>query len=406
MQSSQPMVSIDVGTLQKIAQIHEMLMQGGYNLNNKKAVEKGKRKTKDKAKKLGPGKEKFQMIITESDTTIYKPAVDLAGLNQVNEPEVRRDKLRNSSSSEELIDTSDEFREFQLDDAVEVPMVGQDKVNNNQVWDFIAEFNREREQGQGNARAVQYREEESRPGPSGYQPQGLTGAEQRAEQMIREAEASKVRMIDVQGKSDVGKFVPLKTMEAYFHSSMVDEQYSTIDAHVDDVTCRKIENSEYVDFARLLPRNGRSGPGIEMNDEDQLMEMINRNGRTFWVNAANRESGNISGFGRWEQAFRVFTNIYTSKYPSRAAELVQYNHMIHWASTTYAWDNVYHYDKEFRKHMSKFPQRSWAIILSQAYTMYLKDRNRFEGPRGVDRDRRGQASNSGKKDHCWKFNRG
>ena len=32
------------------------------------------------------------------------------------------------------------------------------------------------------------------------------------------------------------------------------------------------------------------------------------------------------------------------------------------------------YDKEFRVHLSHFPQRSWAIILQQAWSMYLNEK--------------------------------
>ena len=58
----------------------------------------------------------------------------------------------------------------------------------------------------------------------------------------------------------------------------------------------------------------------------------------------------------------------------RAAELVQYNHIIHTAASTYIWDNVYVYDKEFRMHLANFPQRSWSIILQQAWAICLKDK--------------------------------
>ena len=31
------------------------------------------------------------------------------------------------------------------------------------------------------------------------------------------------------------------------------------------------------------------------------------------------------------------------------------------------------YDREFRRHMEKYPSRSWGVILQQAWTMFLKD---------------------------------
>ena len=50
------------------------------------------------------------------------------------------------------------------------------------------------------------------------------------------------------------------------------------------------------------------------------MEIVNHNGKTYFVPAVNSDPTGISNFSRWEQAFRVFSNIYTRRYPSRAAE--------------------------------------------------------------------------------------
>ena len=37
---------------------------------------------------------------------------------------------------------------------------------------------------------------------------------------------------------------------------------------------------------------------------------------------SNRDQGVISNFSKWEQAFRVYSNIYTWAHPDRAAELM------------------------------------------------------------------------------------
>ena len=109
----------------------------------------------------------------------------------------------------------------------------------------------------------------------------------------------------------------------------------------------------------------------------------------------------INNFTKWEQAFRVFCNIYTEFFPNKAKELIQYNHIINIASQSFAWDNVYKYDKDFRRHISKHPTRSWGIILQQAWTMRLKDRMGDRAQRGGGADR-----NRARRDICWKFNLG
>ena len=108
-------------------------------------------------------------------------------------------------------------------------------------------------------------------------------------------------------------------------------------------------------------------------DEQQFMQIVNRDGAAGFVSMTDR-SYQISSYSRWEQAFRVYSDVYTGRYPNRATELIQYNHTIHTASLSYVWDNVYTYDIEFRKHMFLHLNRNWGIILNMAWTMCVKDR--------------------------------
>ena len=75
-------------------------------------------------------------------------------------------------------------------------------------------------------------------------------------------------------------------------------------------------------------------------------------GQRFWIPVTEHEVTNISNYSHREQTFRVFSNIYMAFHPSKAGELIQYNHIIHTASQTFAWENVYKYDREFQIHMS------------------------------------------------------
>ena len=106
----------------------------------------------------------------------------------------------------------------------------------------------------------------------------------------------------------------------------------------------------------------------------------------------------LTNFYKWEAAFRVYANILTSKFPQKSAELLQYCHVIHTASQTYVWENVYLYDKEFRFHMSCHPQRSWSIILQEAWNLRLKDKIRHDNFMGKTRGK--------SKEICKRFNRG
>ena len=88
-------------------------------------------------------------------------------------------------------------------------------------------------------------------------------------------------------------------------------------------------------------------------DEDNRLEFVTKNGATYLSPDTDWDGGgNITSYAKWEQAFRVFSNILTSRYPDKATELLQYNHTIHTASMSYIWENVYTYEKEFRHHIA------------------------------------------------------
>ena len=128
----------------------------------------------------------------------------------------------------------------------------------------------------------------------------------------------------------------------------------------------KIRHGEYVDFSKLLPKDHITV------EEDSRMELVVKNGQTYWTPMS--EVVVINCFSRWEQAFRIFSNIYTIQYPHRSSKLIQYYHIIHSIASMYVWDNVYAYDHEFRLHISRHPERSWSVILQQAWSMKLHDK--------------------------------
>ena len=182
------------------------------------------------------------------------------------------------------------------------------------------------------------------------------------EHRIREAEKSKARIFELPGKS-------LNFDKSFLHSIMVDEKYKMVASHVDPATRRKIENFKYVDLAKLLPRDK------VLQQEDQRLTFVNKGGQPWIVPVAESQtSEGITSYMKWHLAFRVFLDILTAKYPEKAQELFQYEHVIYSASQTFIWDNVYSYDKAFRVHISEFPNRTWSIILQQAYSNKLKEK--------------------------------
>ena len=88
-----------------------------------------------------------------------------------------------------------------------------------------------------------------------------------------------------------------------------------IDAHIDETLRCKIQDFEFIDLARLLPHN----QGITAEDEQhQRLEIVTKNGTSFLSPAPDRDNLTINSYGQLEQAFRVYSNILTKKFPHKA----------------------------------------------------------------------------------------
>ena len=186
-------------------------------------------------------------------------------------------------------------------------------------------------------------------------------AEERAERLIREAEAAKGRVYASMGK-DLNNYT-LNHSKGRIHLMLVDKEYSAIGSHLDDIMINKIKEGAYIDFVKLLLRDRLS---IE---EDNRLQPIVKDRQVFWQPLQENPSQGITIYYHWEQAFEVYCNVYTKAYLQRASELIQYSHDIYLASITYVWDNVYQYDKEFRLHLSRYPTRSWTVTLQHAWNL-------------------------------------
>ena len=184
--------------------------------------------------------------------------------------------------------------------------------------------------------------------------------------------------IDLQPNKNCAENFLSKLTGDFMHPVLVDEEFSMIASHVGEAIKKKIVNSEYVDFAKLLPTEDFNVES-DANDLDQMV-MVNQDGQVYWVpeneatgrNNRNSRGPAITSIHRWEQAFRVFSHVYTEAFPNRATELMQYSFIIHDAAQTFPWDNVYGYDVIFRRHMSKFPTRNWGIFLQQAWSLKMR----------------------------------
>ena len=356
-----------------------MEKQGIFNgkLNNKKQKCKVREGKQDRKSLDDEGEILSQ---SDSETTVYKAAIVMENDKHVDQddPEISfklskgNDNLqqrRESSSSDDQIDTSDELLDVET---------------------FIAECQENAKKTQG---------ETLRAGRDEFN----RVQQARREEVVHNAEAGKARAYATPGNIPFSVELTPAVINPNIHqASVVDKNYVVIGNNLDKVLKSKIIQHQYIDFARLLPKDRM------VNEDDHRMELVQKGGATFFVPVSGRENaGAISSFGRWEQTFRVFSNVYTKVYPERATELIQYNQLIHTAALSFTWDNVYRYDREFRMHLSNYPNRNWGVILQQARSVYLKDRiSHFKSD---DQGNRGSGSSPNpnkKKEICKRFNKG
>ena len=313
-------------------------------------------------RKNQPNQNKSLIETSQSEVTIYCNAIiDETSDALINEDILHLDRDKwDSSSSEELINTSDEL-----------------EMNENLIDKFISEarVNATRlplpklpPRSKKQTHKQRDRADNQRPSTSQDRcDHSEEEQEDRADKLVREAENAKAKIFQTPGRTVNFDKEVNKRNRILAHTMIIDDDYLTIGSHVEETLKIKIEKGEYVDFAKLLSRDQT------LEEEDNRIQMVVRNGQTFWMPMQDNRLS-INNFSKWEQAFRVFSEIYTKANPDRASELIQYNHIINTVSLQFVWDNVYDYDKDFRLHMHRHPTRNWSVILQQAWTLRLKDR--------------------------------
>ena len=173
--------------------------------------------------------------------------------------------------------------------------------------------------------------------------------EDKLNQLIREAENAKTKMFQTPGKKSTNARDNSRNL---MHAVIADDNYLVLGAHLDEHITEKIVNGDYIDLAKLLPKDRI----LALHNEGQKLHFMIKNGQSFWV--PPNEHININSYQRWEQAFRIYADVYSRAHPHRSSELIQYGHIINTISAQYIWENVYDYDKDFRLHMARHTDRS------------------------------------------------
>ena len=234
-----------------------------------------------------------------------------------------------------------------------------------------------------------------------------------ADRTILEAEKFKAEIAPPQGivqpesivttSNLIHEMVTKQDLESLLRKLDTDDDFFHVTCHVEQSLKQKIEKGEFVELEKSLPKDKGADPfGYE---DSNLLKVVSKEGHTYLTPAgSSREHSSINGIRKWEQAFRVYSAIYSEANPSRAAEIWQYVHVINTAASSYHWNNIAYYDNTFRRLMAKKPWRSWSKVYTQGWNLAMKDPisnskvNKFQAPGAV-------KTRDWRDDCCWRFNK-
>ena len=99
-----------------------------------------------------------------------------------------------------------------------------------------------------------------------------------------------------------------------------DDDFFHVSCHVDQSMKNKIEAGEYVELEKLLPKEHSARLGCSMSKDSEYMQLVNRDGQTYFAPARSLNE-RINGIKKWDQAFCIYTAIYSEANPSHASEI-------------------------------------------------------------------------------------
>ena len=190
-----------------------------------------------------------------------------------------------------------------------------------------------------------------------------------------------------------GKNLPSQLCNHY----EIDNVYCQTSSHMKDSVRQCIEKRGYVNLAKLLSRKHSSF------ESDERLEIVNKNGKMYFLLASENEPIKINNCKKWEEAFGIYASIFTKTNPHHT--IFQHIDNIKGATKDFTWESIAEYDDKFRELMGTFPLRNWGIIYSQAWMKTLKPKW-YSGSNhsGHSSNNSGSAQKKGKLELCWKFN--
>ena len=119
-------------------------------------------------------------------------------------------------------------------------------------------------------------------------------------------------------------------------------------------------SGEFMELSKLLPKNFNAIQPL--HDEPLTLTLENS---VIKVNKAKATS--ITGIEEWTSAFTSYMSVIISKYPNRAAELLEYLSLIRYAAKYHRGLGWCVYDVKFRQKAAINKSLNWSVIDSQLW---------------------------------------
>ena len=326
------------------------------------------------------------IVKSPSDSTLYTPA-----LRKISE----RTQMKNTDIIDQISDFVDNIRlqstrtDFRKDkESNGTPKSSRYNTDTRRVESKVVRPDMRRQESDDDEEIIEARSKEA------------------SEKLVVEAEQLKANLIAPKGMLPIVIDENIEMLRKLDN----DDDFFYISCHIDPALKSKIEQGDFVDLEKLLPKE-KSANGYSMHDDSRL-GIFHQDGETFYA-PLKKDSG-ITSLKKWDAAFRIYATIYTKANPGRSAEIWQYVHIIHTIASSHSWESVSFYDFTFRRLMAEKPWRSWAKTYTQGWnialngninTMSRKSSGEFNQkftPRGGNGN---NQKHDWRDDCCWGFNK-
>lgn len=198
--------------------------------------------------------------------------------------------------------------------------------------------------------------------------QERVAAKTRTDAMIVEAERQKLALEKPLAGTDITELVSHHLLLDNPGSCNLDcdDKLFALAVHLDKGTIGKIENGDFVELSKLLPRDK-----VLPEDEFDKVEIVSKDGKPAFNPIVDKDSSIINCFKKWEAAFDVYAGVFVRAHPKRGPEIFEYKHTIRKASESFVWSGIYAYDKIFRTHMETNKGRTWGKKLKDVWTDHV-----------------------------------